>query len=175
MVVDIQSVVVSNPGDPTVILGQSTNASSVSTAKMYTGVGGQIIRTRRTGTPLLLLEEGKISTFTVDATCVAFKIGIIPIPDITIDLNGEDPIEGVSIVDTDISAKNAEITLLKTALINTNKTYITTFGRNQDLKLRTINMKMVLYDELSEFSSTSKDIPIGNTYSRLSVPQFKRI
>lgn len=175
LVVNIKDIVSSNPGDPSVIIGQATAYGSSSLAKEYNGVAGQIVKTNRKGTPLLLKEEGSIATFTVDPTSVAFDIGTIPIPNITVDLNGEDPIEGVSIVDADITAKNAEVVVKKTALINSNPTYITSFGANQDMKLKTINMKMVLYDEVPEFSSTDKDVITGNTYSRLNNPQFKRL
>lgn len=177
LIVNIKSIVTNNPGDPTVILGQATayEPDNISVAKEYNGVAGQIVSTTAIGTPLFLPEEGKIETFTVDPTCVAFDIGTIAVPSITVDLNGEDPLEGISIVDTDITAKNAEVVVKKTALINSNPTYITSFGANQDMKLRTINMKMVLYDEVPEFTSTSKDAIIGNTYSRLSNPQFKRL
>jgi hypothetical protein len=71
-----------------------------------------------------------------------------------------------------VATAHTEMLDAKKLVQNTNSTSITEINTN---KLRNLNMSLVLYDEIPEYTQASKDAIVGNTYSRIMNNQFKRI
>ena len=96
-------------------------------------------------------------------------------PGIEIVINGDQVENSVSVLDASIIAKRADIIVKKNALVNTTTTQLTSLSSYQTQKLKSMNMSMVLYDEIPEYTQASQDAIKGNTYSRIQNCQFKRI
>ena len=92
-------------------------------------------------------------------------------PSIEIELteNLTSSIESNNIV---VSTAYNDVLIAKSLVSNTSESSITEIDQT---KLKNLNMTLVLYDEIPEYTQASADAIIGNTYSRLVNNQFKRI
>lgn len=146
-----------------------------------------------TGIPI---NEGKIGEIkTVDIAGKGIKKtrdGVITTANITV--TKDDSVDTTTLVGNDIKIvlnqeltkgrakieaekilKKNEVMTAKTVLVPSLTRYLTNIGSYQETKLKSMNMKLVLYDEVPEYTQASKDAISGNTYSRLNACQFKRI
>ena len=117
---------------------------------------------------------GKILGFTIDPASVAVSSASATVPVIKVTIN-EESFQGLSAINSAISTQYTAIATKKKALVNVNTTYITELGPYQKQKMNCMNIRLVLYDEVPEYTQSSKDAIVGNTYSRLTGCQFKRI
>lgn len=139
-----------------------------------TGEIGQIKAVKLSGTAKQFVADGSwLQSDTVITSGTPIDITTISMPDMKITLSKVLP-KGIKQIDNEITAKYTEISDAKTALTSTNKTYILDLNDQLD-KLKCMNMSMVLYDEIPEYTQASSDAIKGNTYSRLNGCQFKRI
>ena len=113
-------------------------------------------------------DVGKIKTFTASGTHV---VAADPQPTLEIELT-QDLIDGLPTIDTAISSKKTEIDTAKNALVPSKQIFQVEIDKT---KLANLNMGLVLYDEIPEYTQASKDAIVGNTYSRITNNQFKRI
>ena len=113
-------------------------------------------------------DVGKIKTFTASGNHV---VTADPQPTLEIELT-QDLIDGLPTIDTAISSKKTEIDTAKNALVPSKQIFQVEIDKT---KLANLNMGLVLYDEIPEYTQASKDAIVGNTYSRITNSQFKRI
>ena len=78
-------------------------------------------------------------------------------------------------INNDYQAQEIIVNEKKELLVNTTRMLTSSIGPYQEQKLKCMNMSLVLYDEVPEYTQASQDAIKGNTYSRLSNCQFKRI
>lgn len=97
-----------------------------------------------------------------------------PVPTLEITLN-EDPIRSKLSINTDLKAQDIVVNQKKDLVVTTTRFLTSSIGPYQEQKLKCMNMSLVLYDEVPEYTQSSTDAIKGNTYSRLSNGQFKRI
>lgn len=83
-------------------------------------------------------------------------------------------VNGILKLGNDITTKEAEVLTLKSTIPETKRRYLTDLNSQQN-KLKAMNMSLVLYDEVPEYTQASSDAIKGNTYSRYNGCQFKRI
>ncbi len=147
------------------------------------GAIGQILTSTLTGDGKFEPLLGIIATdatgkpeIEIDATSSpAAIISSQAAPDLIIEVQ-EDAIEkSIGTLDTEIQTTRADIIVKKNALITTTSTQFTSLSTYQEKKLKTMNMSLVLYDEVPEYAQASQDAIKGNTYSRIQNCQFKRI
>merc|ERR1711966_382468 len=98
-------------------------------------------------------------------------IGAQTTPVLNVTLN-EDPINGLALIQSDLASAQADLDAAKGTLIPSTGQYQPTFGPAQKQKMRTMNMSLVLYDEVPEYTQASQDAIKGNTYSRIQNCQF---
>jgi len=113
-------------------------------------------------------DVGKIKTFTATGTHV---VTAETQPTLEIELT-QDLIEGLPNIDTAINSKKTEVDTAKIALVPSKQIFQVEIDTR---KLSNLNMGLVLYDEVPEYTQASKDAIVGNTYSRIMNNQFKRI
>jgi len=83
---------------------------------------------------------------------------------------------GIDIVNGLITTKYNDISTAKTALVTTSTKYITSLSSYQKNKLKCMNMRLILYDEIPEYTQSSQHAITGNTYGRIqSCCQVRRI
>ena len=143
-------------------------------ADFDTGNIGQIKTMGITGNGKFFPVIGKILGSTVTGTPIDITT-ITTLPDVFITLQ-EGPIkQGVNVVQSLVDTKVKEVETAKNALIPVTKTYLTNLGPKQLDKLKCMNLRLVLYDEIPQYIQASGDAITGNTYSRLNACQHKRI
>ena len=113
-------------------------------------------------------DVGKIKTFTAAGTHV---VTAETQPTLEIELT-QDLIEDLSNIDTAINSKKTEVDNAKITLVPSKQIFQVEIDTR---KLSNLNMGLVLYDEVPEYTQASKDAIVGNTYSRIMNNQFKRI
>jgi len=113
-------------------------------------------------------DVGKIKTFTAAGTHVVTAESQ---PTLEIELT-QDLIEGLPNIDTAINSKKTEVDTAKITLVPSKQIFQVEIDQT---KLKNLNMGLVLYDEVPEYTQASKDAIVGNTYSRIMNNQFKRI
>jgi len=111
---------------------------------------------------------GKIKAISVSGTHV---VDPDPPQSLIITLT-ENTKEGIAKIENDISAKLTEVDAAQLALQPTKTIF---HVQIDETKLQNLNMGLVLYNEIPEYTQASADAIIGNTYSRLVNNQFKRI
>ena len=133
-----------------------------------------------------LSGNGKFYPFLgqIDPTTIKIEISsqspaiapqVLDTPDIEIEI-AENPIdESLSQLDAKINLERGNVVTTKNALVTTLSTKVTSLSKYQEKKLRNMNMSLVLYDEIPEYTQASQDAIKGNTYSRIQNCQFKRI
>ena len=105
---------------------------------------------------------------------VPVKLSSQTIPALEITLQ-EDPIRSKLSINSDLKAQDILVNQKKDLVVNTTRLLTSSIGPYQEQKLKSMNMSLVLYDEVPEYSQSSTDAIKGNTYSQLNTPQFKRI
>lgn len=154
------------------------NSKTVTGTAVLEGKVGLVKAFGIKGTSFQKLDEGRIeSVKIISGTVVNIKTAYTStIPTVTVSLD-DDPYErGIQPIEKDIITKRAEAITLKASVATVRKSYITTFmGPRQLQKMKCMNMSLVLYDEIPEYTQASADAIKGNTYSRLNNCQFKRI
>ena len=119
--------------------------------------------------PFLGTWQNSDTTGTGTAATVS---GVVP-PKLKITLN--DVVKnGIITLNSDINAKTTEILTSKASIPSKQRVYLVNLDSQQD-KLKAMNMSLVLYDEIPEYTQSSADAIKGNTYSRINGCQFKRI
>ena len=83
--------------------------------------------------------------------------------------------KGLRKIDAEVKTKFGEVLTAKSKLKTGTTKYFTTIGDAQRERLKAMNMKIVLYDELPEYKQSSGDAIDGNTYSRQKNCQYRRI
>jgi hypothetical protein len=78
-------------------------------------------------------------------------------------------------INTEYQAQDILANQKKDLVVNTTRQLTSTIGKYQEGKLKCMNMSLVLYDEVPEYTQASQDAIKGNTYSRNTNCQFKRI
>ena len=78
-------------------------------------------------------------------------------------------------INNDYQAQEIIVNQKKELLVNTTRMLTSSIGPYQEQKLKCMNMSLVLYDEVPEYTQSSTDAIKGNTYSRNTNCQFKRI
>jgi len=126
-------------------------------------------------------DVGRIKAFTFTGTSKITDIDKIQyatgtdqsalFPTIAIELT-EIPVSSIQANKTAVATAHTEMMDAKKLVQNTNSTSVSVIN---ETKLKNLNMSLVLYDEIPEYTQASKDAIVGNTYSRLVNNQFKRI
>ena len=87
----------------------------------------------------------------------------------------DEPYRSKLSINTDYQAQEVIVNAKKDLLVDTTAILVSNIGKYQEQKLKCMNMSLVLYDEVPEYTQASQDAIKANTYSRLSNCQFKRI
>ena len=87
----------------------------------------------------------------------------------------DEPYRSKLSINTDYQTQEVIVNEKKEKLVATTAILVSNIGTYQEQKLKCMNMSLVLYDEVPEYTQSSTDAIKGNTYSRLSNCQFKRI
>lgn len=122
----------------------------------------------------IIEEEGAFLKTDTTQSGTAAEADDFGSPDLNVTLV-ENFVRGLGLIRTELVNKQADLDAAKEVLGNFKSSYQTTFGPAQKQKMRTMNMSMVLYDEVPEYTQASQDAIKGNTYSRVQNCQFKRI
>jgi hypothetical protein len=147
------------------------------TANKQVGEVGQILSVDITGLPKKYLVTGRIerSNITIDSTKnTPVTVTSTTTPDLKV-LLLEDDVRSINSINTDLTAKYAEIETKQNLLTYVTRLYIQRLEASQVDKMKCMNMSIILYDEVPEYSNTNSHHITGNTYSRLNNCQFKRI
>jgi hypothetical protein len=144
-------------------------------------VGRLLLTTVKQKTAAPQEDIGRIKTFTVagnsqitDSDKIQYETGTDEsslFPTIEIQLT-EILVSSIYANTQAVATAHTEMLDAKKLVQNTNSTSVTEINTN---KLRNLNMSLVLYDEIPEYTQASKDAIVGNTYSRIMNNQFKRI
>lgn len=148
----------------------------IGTAVFESGNVGQIKSVDVSGKAKQYQIEGRIIDIDLDATATNTPVDVAALtkPDLKITV-GSDSVRGLGAIQPDIDSKRADVITAKNSLITVNRTFITKLGPYQEQKMKCLNMSLVLYDEIPDYSQSSFDALKGNTYSRVQNCQFKRI
>ena len=152
-----------------------TNLDIQGTANPRRGEMGEIITMSIIGTPRQFFPEGvwkpentsKVSGTPVDLTTFTSTT------DLEIELVSKLD-SGLENIKNEITTKNTQIYTAKSTLPLKKTTYVLDLD-GQVNKLKCFNLSLILYDEVPEYASSSFDSIKGNTYSRLTGCQFRRI
>lgn len=115
---------------------------------------GSIVATSETGTPL-------------DTTGIAM-------PSLSVQLTA-DLSRSLNVITAEQDTAQKLVSEKKLALVSRTRKLISQLGQEQEKKFRAMNMSMILYDEVPNYTQSSRDALVGNTYSRTTDCQFKRI
>ena len=144
------------------------------TAAADVGDIGQIKTATISGSPRIQTADGSwINADTSKTSGTPIDTSSIVMPDLKITLKKVQE-KGITKIENEITGKYTEIGTAKAALSSTKKTYYLDLNNQLD-KLKCMNMSLVLYDEIPEYTQSSADAIKGNTYSRINGCQFKRI
>ena len=146
-------------------------------ANKQTGEIGQILSVDITGLPKKYLVTGIIekNNITIDATKnTPVTITATVTPDLKV-LLLQDDVRSINSINTDLTAKYTEIQTKQGLLTYITRLYIQRLEASQVDKMKCMNMSIILYDEVPEYSNNNSHHITGNTYSRLNNCQFKRI
>jgi len=144
-------------------------------------IGRLLLTTVKQKTAAPQEDIGRIKSFTVagnsqitDSDKIQYETGTDEsslFPTIELELT-EILVSSINTNKTAVATAHTEMVDAKKLVQNTNSTSITEINTD---KLRNLNMSLVLYDEIPEYTQASKDAIVGNTYSRIMNNQFKRI
>jgi hypothetical protein len=144
------------------------------TALPETGNIGQIKLVDITGTAKKDPDDGRFQTAnTSKKSGTPIDITTVTLPDLKITLEKVEK-KGITLIENEITSKYGDIASAKSSLNSIKTKYYLDLNTMQD-KFKCFNMSLVLYDEIPEYSQSSKDAIVGNTYSRINGCQFKRI
>ena len=127
--------------------------------------------------PKKYLVTGRIekNNITIDATKnTPVTITATATPDLKV-LLLEDDVRSINSINTDLTSKYTEIEAKQSLLTYITRLYIQRLEASQVDKMKCMNMSIILYDEVPEYSNNNSHHITGNTYSRLNNCQFKRI
>ena len=163
--------------DPNVLFGNVIDTFAVSgTANFDTGDLGNIKKlTEKDNNSFVEIADGsfiKSQATITSGTPIDVAAQSTPVLNVTLK---EDPINGLALIQSEMASAQADLDTAKGSLIPSTGQYQPTFGPAQKQKMRTMNMSMILYDEVPEYTQASQDAIKGNTYSRIQNCQFKRI
>jgi hypothetical protein len=174
-------------GDTTTLVRESNNSPILTTItpnkapKEAGDVGRLLLTTVKQKTAAPQEDIGRIKSFTVagnsiitDKNKIQYETGTDQsalFPTIEIELT-EILVSSIFANTQAVATAHTEMLDAKKLVQNTNSTSITVIDEN---KLKNLNMSLVLYDEIPEYTQASKDAIVGNTYSRIMNNQFKRI
>lgn len=144
------------------------------TAKSQTGNIGEILKVTPKGTAFKNLNIGEIKNANVSQSGTPVLSSSLPKVSMSVKLE-DDWIYSTQYVDELLKNKYIDITNAKNSLVYKGRKYILELDDYQKNKMKCMNMSLVLYDEVPEYVSSSYDGIRGNTYSRLSGCQSKRI
>ena len=162
-----------------------TDASGITTIKSLKTITGtpadnmgnigQILRTSiDKGAAIKKKNIGSFEKANTSKTGTPIDVTTYVTPELEIEL-GNDSVRGIGLINSDIDIQRADVQAKKNALIPVRKRWFTSFGDLQRQKMKCMNMSLVLYDEIPEYTQASQDAIKGNTYSRIQNCQFKRI
>tara|TARA_R100000951_G_scaffold94688_1_gene83497 strand:+ start:3628 stop:6315 length:2688 start_codon:yes stop_codon:yes gene_type:complete len=174
---DLTITVTGVKADPNVLLVNVIDTFAVSgTANFDTGDLGKIKElSEQDNNSFVEKADGSFTKSQATITSgTPIDIGAQTTPVLNVTLN-EDPINGLALIQSDLASAQADLDAAKGTLIPSTGQYQPTFGPAQKQKMRTMNMSLVLYDEVPEYTQASQDAIKGNTYSRIQNCQFKRI
>jgi hypothetical protein len=147
------------------------------TANKQVGQVGEILSVDITGLPKKYLVTGRIekNNITIDSTKnTPVTVAATATPDLKV-LLLDDDVRSINSINTDLTSKYTEIETKQGLLTYVTRLYIQRLEASQVDKMKCMNMSIVLYDEVPEYSNTNSHHITGNTYSRLNNCQFKRI
>ena len=127
--------------------------------------------------PKKYLVTGRIekNNITIDTTKnIPVTITATATPDLKV-MSLDDDVRSINSINTDLTSKYTEIETKQNLLTYISRLYIQRLEASQVDKMKCMNMSIVLYDEVPEYSNTNSHHITGNTYSRLNNCQFKRI
>ena len=173
--------------DTTTLVRESNNSAITITitpnkAPKEAGPVGRLLLTTVTQKTAAPQEDiGRIKSFTVagnsqitDSDKIQYETGTDQsalFPTIEFELT-EILVSSINTNNTAVATAHTEMLDAKKLVQNTNSTSVSEINTD---KLRNLNMSLVLYDEIPEYTQASKDAIVGNTYSRIMNNQFKRI
>ena len=162
--------------DPNVLFGNVIDKFAVSgTANFDTGDLGKIKALKeKDNNSFVEKADGSFTKAQTTLLGTPIDIAAQSTPVLNVTLN-EDPINGLALIQSEMATAQADLDAAKGTLIPSTAQYQPTFGPTQKQKMRTMNMSLVLYDEVPEYTQASQDAIKGNTYSRIQNCQFKRI
>ena len=162
--------------DPNVLFGNVIDTFAVSgTANFDTGDLGKIKALKeKDNNSFVEKADGSFTKAQTTILGTPIDIAAQSTPVLNVTLN-EDPINGLALIRSEMATAQADLDAAKGSLIPSTAQYQPTFGPAQKQKMRTMNMSLVLYDEVPEYTQASLDAIKGNTYSRIQNCQFKRI
>lgn len=163
--------------EPNVLFGNVIDTFAVSgTANFDTGDLGKIkALTEKDNNSFVEIADGSFIKSQATVTSgTPIDVGAQSTPVLNVTLK-EDPINGLALIQSEMASAQADLDTAKGSLIPSTGQYQPTFGPAQKQKMRTMNMSMILYDEVPEYTQASQDAIKGNTYSRIQNCQFKRI
>lgn len=146
-------------------------------ANKQVGQVGEILSVDIGGLPKKYLVTGRIekTNITIDATKnIPVTVTATVTPDLKV-LLLEDDVRSINSINTDLTAKYTEIEAKQNLLTYVTRLYIQRLEASQVDKMKCMNMSIILYDEVPEYSNNNSHHITGNTYSRLNNCQFKRI
>ena len=147
----------------------------IGVANFDIGADGKVKRIKKlNNNPFIEVADGSFVKSDTIITGTAIDIPAQTKPTLQITLN-KDPVDGLAYLNTELTTARNDLNAAKATLIPARNRYQTVFGSSQLTKMKTMNMNLVLYDEVDEYKQSSHDAIKGNTYSRLSNSQFKRI
>jgi len=147
----------------------------IGVANFDAGNDGQVKTTKKVNNnPFIEVADGSFVKADTTILGTAVDIPAQTKPKLQITLN-QDPIDGLAFLDTELTTARNDLNAAKATLVPARNRYQTTFGPSQEKKMKTMNMSLVLYDEVPEYTQASQDAIKGNTYSRNTNCQFKRI
>lgn len=142
-------------------------------ANSQTGNIGEILDIKIKGNAFKNNNTGQITQAGISWIGTPIDTTPLPTPSLNIKIV-EEPYYGQELLESLVQTKYNEVVLAKNSLKYIGKTYFLTLDDQLD-KIKCMNMSLVLYDEVPEYVSSSYDAIRGNTYSRLSGCQSKRI
>jgi len=158
-----------------------TNATSdpveftVTGLNPHTGEIGEIVDTDIYGIAIQKTRDKAIDTKSITSANKSVDTTSLPSAQKCIIELTKKQAKGLRKIDAEVKTKFGEVLTAKSKLKTGTTKYFTTIGDAQRDRLKAMNMKIVLYDELPEYKQSSGDAIDGNTYSRQKNCQYRRI
>lgn len=133
---------------------------------------GEIKRATITGNGKFINRRGTIATASHTGTPV--NTTTISMPNLSIEIK-DDLNRSLNLITSNQLILQSEVEQLKSNLVSRSRKLLSQLGPEQQDKFRAMNMSMILYDEVPNYTQASKDALVGNTYSRFTDCSFKRI